>query len=166
MQVAGAWARSQDRFAGADFTLIDERTLKCPAEKLMYRREVRQNRQGDLLILFGINPHHCQQCPLKAKCLADGAKGTAGRRVTVIRKKLGTPSTQPVPVIEHQPVPVSPATTGPTLPVFWLDFPTTRLRRDLTHQLHKHQIVIEAIPGNLPSTPPKPSFITCSDLQL
>jgi len=37
MQVAGPWARSQDKFAGADFTLIDERTLKCPDEKLMYR---------------------------------------------------------------------------------------------------------------------------------
>jgi hypothetical protein len=36
MQVAGAWARSQDKFAGADFTLIDERTLKCPAEKLKF----------------------------------------------------------------------------------------------------------------------------------
>jgi len=78
----------------------------------------------------------------------------------VIRKKLDTPPTQPQPVVKHQPVLVSPATTQSKLPVFWLDFPATRLRRDLTHQLHKHQIVIEPIVGNLPLTLPKPSFIT------
>ncbi len=160
MQVAGAWARSRGKFAGTDFTLLDERTLQCPAGKHMYRREVRQNRQGDLLILFGINPHTCQQCPLKAKCFAEGSKGTGGRRVTVVRKKLTTPPTQAQPVVEHQPLPIPPATTPPTLPVLWLDFPTTRLRRELTHQLHQHQIVIEALAGTRSITLPKPSFIT------
>ena len=157
MQVAGAWAKSRGKFAGTDFTLLDERTLQCPAGQHMYRREVRQNRQGDLLILFGINPHTCQQCPLKSQCFADGSKGTGGRRVTVIRKKLTPPPPQPPPMVTPQLMPVTPP---PNLSVLWLDFPTTRLRRELTHQLRKHQIVIEAIAGDRPTSSPEPSFIT------
>lgn len=47
MQVSGGWARSRNKFSGSDFTLVDERTLICPAKNPMYRREVRHNRQGD-----------------------------------------------------------------------------------------------------------------------
>lgn len=35
MQVAGGWARSQGKFSGSDFTLLDERTLQCPAGNSM-----------------------------------------------------------------------------------------------------------------------------------
>ncbi|MDJ0597197.1 MAG: hypothetical protein QNJ72_45795 [Pleurocapsa sp. MO_226.B13] len=66
MQVSGGWARSRNKFSGDDFTLVDERTLICPALNPMYRREVRHNRYGDKLILFGINPRTCQQCSLKS----------------------------------------------------------------------------------------------------
>jgi hypothetical protein len=36
----------------------------------------------------------------------------------------------------------------------------TRLRRELSHQLHKQQIVIESIPTNLPTLHPDQEFIT------
>ncbi|MBD2095721.1 hypothetical protein H6F90_11210 [Trichocoleus sp. FACHB-591] len=103
MQVAGAWARSRGKFAGADFTLLDERTLQCPAGNAMCRREVRQSQLGDLLILFGINPRTCQRVSLKSQCLADGSKGSGGRRITVIRRKLsnGPMKAQPVASLDH-----------------------------------------------------------------
>lgn len=160
MQVAGAWARSRGKFAGADFTLVDERTLQCPAGNLMYRREVRQSRLGDLLILFGINPRTCQQCPLKLQCLADGSKGSGGRRITVTRRKLPCSSTEPQLDVQSRPLPVTHPTTQPTLPVLWLDFPTTRLRRELTHQLRQHQVVIEPTTTNLAITPSESLLIT------
>jgi len=100
---------------------------------------------GDLLILFGINSRTCQQCPLKRQCLADGSKGTGGRRITVIRKKLPCPPTESYPVAQPQLIPVSHPTAQPTRSVVWLDFPATRLRRDFTHQLQQHQILITAI---------------------
>ena len=158
MQVAGGWARGRGKFFGPDFTLLNERTLQCPAGHSMYRREVRQNRRGDLLILFGINPRTCQQCLLKSQCLADGSKGTGGRRITVVRKKLASPQTQPA--CDPQALPVSHSSPQQPLPVIWLDFPTTRLRRDLTHQLQKNQIVIEPIIRNIPMPQAKTAFIT------
>ena len=171
MEVCSAWARSIGKFSGQDFKLLDERTLQCPAGQPMHRREVRQNRAGDLLILFGLNPRTCQQCPLKEHCLAEGSKGTAGRRVTVIRKKRPPEPNSPNPV--HPSIPRSEASTSaqaqdlaakaapsaaapslstppPGRPVLWLDFPTTHLRRDLSHQLQQQQIVIHSVP------PPRP----------
>jgi hypothetical protein len=168
MQIAGSWARSRGKFSGDDFTLLNERTLQCPAGNLMYRREVRQNRLGDLLILFGINPRTCQQCPLKEQCLAEGSKGTGGRRITVIRKKLPAAADQPQPIVPPQPmavmppqpIPVPPPLLPPSLPVLWLDFPTTRLRRDLNHQLRQQQLIIEPIMGIDLNTEVDTPFIT------
>ncbi len=130
MQVAGSWARSTGKFSGSDFTLVDERALRCPAGHDMYRREMRQSRHGDLLILFGLNPRKCQQCSLKSQCLADGSKEVGGRRVTVIRKKLTTPAPQPLPAAtSSQPEPERLPPTRLSEPVVWQDYPTTRLRR-------------------------------------
>lgn len=166
MQVAQGWAKSRNKFSGSDFTLLDERTLRCPANHLMYRREVRQNRYGDKLILFGINPRTCQQCSLKSQCLASGTKGTGGRRITVIRKKLSSSSTEPQttsipqPVVQCEPIPSKNLTTQPNRPVLWLDFPTTRLRRDLIHQLRRQQLVIEFIDPTTPMSQPPTQLIT------
>jgi hypothetical protein len=164
MEVCSAWARSLGKFSGQDFKLLDERTLQCPAGQHMYRREVRQNRAGDLLILFGLNPRTCQQCPLKEHCLAEGSTGTAGRRVTVIRKKRPPEPNRPNPVSPSTPMAdtstsapaedraasATPSPTFPSLapppgrPVLWLDLPTTHLRRDLSHQLQQQQIIIQS----------------------
>lgn len=160
MQVAGSWARSRGKFSGADFKLLDEQALQCPAGHLMYRREVRQSRLGDLVILFGINPRTCQQCPLKSQCLADGSKGTGGRRITVIRRKLPPSHSEPQQQVEAQPIPTAYAKASLSLPVLWLDFPTTRLRRDLVHQLRQHQIRIEPIGVSPTMTPLKSPFMT------
>ncbi len=168
MQVAGGWARSRNKFSGQDFTLVDERTLICPAAHRMYRREVRHNRYGDKVILFGINPRTCQQCPLKSKCLADGSKGTGGRRITVKSKKLSSPSTEPQtqatlkpkPMVQSPPVKDNSSKNQPSLPVLWLDLPTTRLRRALSHQLRQQQLVIESISATKPITKQPNQFIT------
>ncbi|NJP12651.1 MAG: hypothetical protein HC866_26945 [Leptolyngbyaceae cyanobacterium RU_5_1] len=180
-EVCSAWARSIGKFSGQDFKLLDERTLQCPAGHRMYRREVRQNRLGDLLILFGINPRTCQQCPLKEQCLAEGSKGTGGRRVTVIRKKLPLEPNVPTPVypsssisetstpshVEDKGSDIDPPASSPPLPsppsgqpVLWLDFPTTHLRRDLSHQLRQHQIVIQSVLPHRPLPGPQIEPIT------
>ncbi len=168
MQVSGGWARSRNKFSGDDFTLVDERTLICPAKNPMYRREVRYNRYGDKLILFGINPRTCQQCSLKSQCLADGSKGTGGRRITVKSKKLSSPSTEPQaqatlkpkPVVQSPLVKDNSSKNQPSRPVLWLDFPTTRLRRDLSHQLRQQQLVIESISATNPITKQPNQLIT------
>lgn len=265
MELSQSWARNRGKFSGDDFNLQADRTLQCPAGHSMYRRETRQNRRGDLLIIFGMNPRTCQSCPLRDQCLAEGSKGTGGRRVTVIRKKLA-PSSEPLdanappttvaesspspscyppvataphptappltlpllpqaqanslcefplpaaaanlpgvwwdfplptplsgfppfpplnlpvaplatptppPPINRPPLPhaqpnavsegplsppPSPASALLNLPVVWLDFPTTRLRRDLSHQLQMQRIVIQ--PVTLDSLTPEPTLET------
>ena len=120
MELSKSWGRNRGKFSGDDFKLLDNRTLQCPAGHSMYRREVRQNRRGDLIIMFGINPRTCQQCPLKDQCLADGSKGTGGRRVTAIRKKLAPPpetfpsSDPPNPVSESPQFPPLNSIEAPT----------------------------------------------------
>ena len=111
--------------------------------------------------MFGINPRTCQRCLLKEQCLADGSKGSGGRRITVIRRKLSDAPTkaQPVAPLEH-PREMSHPTSQPLLPVLWLDFPTTRLRRDLVHQLRQHQIEIESTHAHLTMTSSKLPFFT------
>ncbi|MBD2069000.1 hypothetical protein H6F93_15970 [Leptolyngbya sp. FACHB-671] len=153
MQVAPSWARSRGKFSGSDFTLVNERTLRCPAGHSMYRRELRQNRLGDLLIMFGINPRTCAHCTLRDQCLADGSKGTGGRRITVVRKRLSTADPEPqLPRLEQ----LTPGSEAPQAhlvnqPIFWFDWPATRLRRDLKQQLHRQQVIIESVPVVLPS---------------
>ncbi len=168
MQVAQGWAKSLNKFSGDDFTIINEKALICPASQKMYRRETRYNRYGDKLILFSTNPRLCQECSLKSKCLADGSKGTAGRRITVICKNLShleeksseTLSPQSLattPPMEHNP---STTTNLPKKPVIWLDFPTTRLRRDLTYLLRRQQLVIEPMSEIAKKPSLLPNFIT------
>ena len=94
---------------------------------------------GYTQLLFGINPRTCQQYSLKSQCLADGSKGTGGRRITVKSKKLSSPSTEPQaqatlkpkPVVQSPPVKDNSSKNQPSRPVLWLDLTTTRLRRDL-----------------------------------
>jgi hypothetical protein len=147
MQVPPGWARSRGKFSGTDFTIVDERTLLCPAGHPMYRRELRQNRLGDLLILFGINPRTCAQCGLQQQCFAKGSKGTGGRRVTVVRKRLFPPDSEPqfrptasMPKVEQPPQP-----TSANQPVIWFDCPATRLRRELHQQLQRQHVMIESV---------------------
>lgn len=175
MEITGAWARSIGKFSGNDFQLLDEHSLKCPAGHLMYRRELRQNRLGDLLILFGLNPRTCQQCALKDRCLADGSKGTGGRRVTVIRKKLLPSALKPEvvessasvevpsvqtddkPLLSEPPIPVTPPSLS-NRPVLWLDFRTTHLRRDLSHQLRRQLVILQAVKLTAASAEPEVEF--------
>jgi hypothetical protein len=147
MQVPPGWARSRGKFSGTDFTIVDERTLLCPAGHAMYRRELRQNRLGDLLILFGINPRTCAQCELQQQCFAQGSKGTGGRRVTVVRKRLSTPNLEPQPrtTASMSSVEQPPPLRSANQPVIWLDCPATRLRRELKQQLQRQQVMIESV---------------------
>ncbi|MBE9019021.1 hypothetical protein IQ272_23295 [Chroococcidiopsidales cyanobacterium LEGE 13417] len=78
----------------------------------------------------------------------------------MIRKKLPSPVDEPSAAAQPEPIRVTCLTAQPTGTVLWLDFPTTRLRRDLTHQLRQQQLVIESIAANIPITKSQPQSIT------
>lgn len=144
MKVAEGWARSLGKFSGKDFKIVDERTVLCPAGCRMHRRQIRYNRRGDQLLLFGINPRTCLQCVLRPQCHADGSASTDGRRVSVIRKKqLSTSPPEPEPLCSSDSLPALP----PTIPhpILWVDVPATHLRRSFQQQLRHHATEIDPI---------------------
>ncbi|WP_019506143.1 DUF5895 domain-containing protein [Pleurocapsa sp. PCC 7319] len=64
------------------------------------------------------------------------------------------------PVVQSPPVKDNSSKNQPSRPVLWLDFPTTRLRRALSHQLRQQQLVIESISATKPITKQPNQLIT------
>jgi hypothetical protein len=145
MQVVESWARSNGKFAGNDFTVESERSLRCPAGHSMYRREVRRNGRGDLLLIFSMARRTCLQCPLRERCVANGSAMTNGRRITVIRRKL---LDNPALPGDNSPAPtrdISVSRSKAIHPVVWEDLPAVFLRRDLRQNLRQHQLEFDSM---------------------
>lgn len=145
MQVVESWARSNGKFAGNDFTLESERSLRCPAGHSMYRREVRRNGRGEWLLIFSMARRTCLQCPLRERCVANGSAMTNGRRITVIRRKL---LDHPAPSGNNTPPPsrcISVSRVKTIHPVIWEDLPAAFLRRDLRQNLRQHQFEFDSM---------------------
>jgi hypothetical protein len=145
MQVVESWARSNGKFAGNDFTLESERSLRCPAGHSMHRREVRRNGRGDLLLIFSMARRTCLQCPLRERCVANGSAMTNGRRITVIRRKL---LDNPALPEDNNPAPtrdISVSRSKAIHPVVWKDLPAVFLRRDLRQNLRQHQLEFDSM---------------------
>ena len=79
----------------------------------------------------------------------------------MVRRKLPSAPTevQSVAPLAH-PRRVSHPTSQHPLPVLWLDFHTTRLRRDPVYQLRQHQIKLESTNAHLAMTASKLPFLT------
>jgi hypothetical protein len=144
MQVVESWARSNGKFAGNDFTIESERSLRCPAGHVMGRREVRQNGRGDLLLIFSMNRRRCLECPLQDKCIADGSAMTNGRRITVMRRKL-LDDALPLDSVACTTRCINVPRTKAVHPVIWEDLPAVFLRRDWARQLRQHQLHFDAV---------------------
>ncbi len=63
------WARPSytKGFAGADFALQLDGTLRCPAGHSLYAQERRQERNGSLRVLFAGRLASCRPCPLRER---------------------------------------------------------------------------------------------------
>ncbi len=55
-------------FAGSDFVLQPDGTLRCPADHPLTVQERRPERNGSLRIVYGARLGHCRPCPLRAHC--------------------------------------------------------------------------------------------------
>jgi Transposase DDE domain len=157
MFVSTEWGRAlgkKDRFGNADFQIINEQTILCPAGNTMHRRITQPKANGDLKIQFGIEAKTCQNCPVKKRCLAPKSKGIVGRRVTVTQQLI-SPEKPGLPKMEV----VTPSAIVRSIagwlwenpskrgqPIFWCDIAATRLRRAWHQELSLYEIGIEAIP--------------------
>jgi hypothetical protein len=86
------WARQSytKGFAGADFSLQSDGTLRCPAGQPLYAQERRPERNGSLRVLYAARIGHCRSCPLRGRC-QESATTLKARRVSAVYWPLSSP---------------------------------------------------------------------------
>jgi hypothetical protein len=98
-------------FAGSDFVLQPDGTLRCPAGHPLSVQERRLEQNGSLRILYSARLCHCRPCPLKAQC-QESAATVKPRRVSAvfwpISSESSVSSESPPPHVEARSSKVSP----------------------------------------------------------
>jgi hypothetical protein len=137
-------------FAGSDFALQPDGSLRCPAGHPLFIHERRPERHGSLRVVYGARIAHCRPCPLREQCQESTATKKP-RQVSAVLWPLETSSSVPVP-----PPPSSPASPQARFPVLWGDWPRSRLRRQWVRLLHRQTIVLtfRSLPSEEGSSPP------------
>jgi hypothetical protein len=167
MRISTEWGTGlagKNRFGNNDFQIINDQTVLCPAGHQMYRRMRQQKANGDIKMQYGINPKHCQNCPVKKRCLAPKSKAERGRRVTVIRPMISdmNPELARVELSKDSAIVrsvvqwVGGTAKQAVQPILWCDIAATRLRRGWHQRLALFEVKISEIPG-LPSPAPSKS---------
>src|SRR6266581_1032722 len=116
------WARRSytKGFAGADFALQPDGTLRCPADHPLYPQERRAERDGSVRVLYAARIGHCRCCPLRAEC-QENSTTNKPRRVSAVFWPLTSTISPP-----DEPLPEQPALSRPVL---WGDWERCHLRR-------------------------------------
>jgi hypothetical protein len=91
LEVAGNWGRASGRFTGQAFEVLENGTLRCPAEKILRPQEHRKQADGTLRVVYRARQEDCRSCGLASNCLGRQASGAHPRRVSAVRKRLVQP---------------------------------------------------------------------------
>jgi hypothetical protein len=150
------WARPSytKGFAGSDFSLQSDGTLRCPADHPLYPQERRPERDGSLRVLYAARIGHCRTCSLRSHC-QESATTIRPRRVSAVfwpvssnsaalgvsaapaPGESGAAAVEPVliesapsePASAPAPVPVRPLASPPPCPILWGDWQRCEVRR-------------------------------------
>jgi hypothetical protein len=130
------WARTKrvGCFAGADFTLQPDGTLRCPAQQPLYAQERRPEGDGSVRVLYAARISHCRCCPLREGCLGNGAATKNPRRVSAVLH----PIAQPPPSPCSAPAPPKPSTH----PIWWRDWSRGPSRRQWVSLLRTQTVMV------------------------
>ena len=94
-------------FAGTDFALQPDGTLRCPADHPLYPQEQRAERDGSVRVLSAARIGHCRSCPLRAQC-QENTTTSKPRRVSALFWPLTSTPSPPDQPLPEQPVPSRP----------------------------------------------------------
>jgi hypothetical protein len=72
------------RFAGQDFALQPDGTLRCPASQKLLPHEHRREADGSLRVVYGASIRSCRPCPLRQQCQWNGNATAKPRQVSVL----------------------------------------------------------------------------------
>jgi hypothetical protein len=129
------WARRSftKGFAGADFALLSDGTLRCPADHPLYPQERRAERDGSVRVLYAARIGHCRSCPLRTQCQENGAP-MKPRRVSAVFWPRTSTTSPPDEPLSDQP--------APSRPVLWGDWERCHLRRHWFHLLRTQTVLL------------------------
>jgi hypothetical protein len=135
-------------FAGSDFSVQPNGTLRCPAGHPLSVQERRPERNGSLRVLYSARLSHCRPCPLKEQC-QEAVTTIKPRRVSAVLWPISSdcsvstqPSSQPTdapPALLEPPPPQPPPQLAP-FPVLWGDWPRSHIRRRWIHLLRSQTV--------------------------
>ena len=134
-------------FAGADFTLQPDGTLRCPADHPLTVQERRPERNGSVRMVYGARITHCRPCPLREQC-QESTTTKKPRQVSAVvwPVEASTPtlaqlSAHPVAVSSEQRSSPPPELPAPH-PVLWGDWPRCHLRRQWMRVLRTQTVTL------------------------
>jgi hypothetical protein len=146
------WARPSytKGFAGADFSLQPDGTLRCPAGRPLYAQERRPERDGALRVLYAARIGHCRACPLREQC-QESARTIKARRVSAVY--------WPVPLQgsvsdESPPASGKPSPPPGPHPVLWGDWQRRFHRREVVKLLRHQRVDVQLAEPSPPAQPP------------
>jgi hypothetical protein len=147
------WARPSytKGFAGADFALQPDGTLRCPAGQPLYAQEHRPERNGSLRVLYAARIGHCRACSLREQC-QESVTTIKARRVSAVYwpiSSCSSASSASSPALEEASPPSA------SHPVHWGDWQRCFHRREVV-KLLRHQRVDVELAETAPPTQPLP----------
>jgi hypothetical protein len=123
------------KFAGTDFELQPDGTLRCPAKHPLYAEARRPEHEGTVRVLYAARLPDCRGCLLREQCLGHGEQTTGPRRVSAVLRPVEGPSPPPERGPELAP---------PTQPLLWSDWSRCHTRRAFVDLLRTQTVTISA----------------------
>jgi hypothetical protein len=140
LEVARDWARASGRFTGEAFTVLEDGTLRCPAEKILRPQERRKEADGTLRIVYRARKEDCRGCALARDCLGRQTSGEHPRRVSAVRQRVVQAGGGKTALIHEEVLKVGK--TSETSEVVWCDLPGYRLRHAYVARLRRQRVTI------------------------
>ena len=140
LELARDWGRASGQFAGHAFTVLEDGTLRCPADTILRPQERRTEADGRVRIVYRAKKEACRACALARECLGPHASGEQPRRVSAVRRRVAQPGGTQVALLHEAAMPGEwPATQAELL---WLDLPAYRVRREYMRRLRRQTVTL------------------------
>jgi hypothetical protein len=141
LELAHDSGRARGRYTGQDFEILENGTLRCPAEKILRPQERRTLLDGSVRILYRAKKADCRGCRLAPACLGRQASGAQPRRVSAVRKRILQPlSSQSL----RDVAPPAPSQPPSQRELLWGDVSGRRIRHAFTTRLRRQRVTITA----------------------
>ncbi len=140
LEVAQNWGRASGRFTGDAFSVQEDGTLRCPADKILRPQERRTEADGTLRLVYRAKQADCRSCVLVRDCLGRQASGVHPRRVSAVRKRVVQSGGTKAALIHEEPPRMEG--TAEQSEVLWCDLPGYRIRHEYVAGLRRQRVTV------------------------